>query len=50
VTAEEHLAEAEKWLASACNTGGHHDRAAAFAAIATAHATLAQAKRQEAQR
>lgn len=46
MTAEQHIAEAEKWLEFAHNSGGHHDKATACAAIATAHATIAQAKKE----
>lgn len=51
MTAEEHLAEAERWLESAKkHVGGKYDLAAACAGIATAHATIAQAKKQETKR
>ena len=46
MTAEEHLAEAEKWLEFAhAQVGGDYSRAGGLAAIATAHATIAKAKR-----
>jgi len=50
VNVEQHLAEAEKWLAYAHDDAGKPDRAAAYAAIATAHATIAAAKQKGAQR
>lgn len=48
MTAEEHLAEAERWIELAHNSGGHHDKATACAAIATAHSTIALAKKEQA--
>lgn len=46
MTAEQHLAEAEKWLEYAHQeTGRDYAKGAMFATIATAHAAIAQAKR-----
>ncbi|MBR7832454.1 hypothetical protein KDL01_04250 [Actinospica durhamensis] len=50
MTAEEHLAEAEKLLQTAHGAGGNHARVTALAALSTAHATIAQAKRKETKR
>ncbi len=47
MTAEEHLAEAEKWAQYAHDqVGRDYTRAGALASIATAHATIALAKKE----
>lgn len=49
MTAEQHIAEAEKWLEYAqAQVGRDYTRAGALAAIASAHAALATAKKEKA--
>ncbi len=51
MTPEQHLAEAERWLESAKkHIGGKYELSAACAGIATAHAAIAAAKKQETKR
>lgn len=51
MNAEQHIAEAERYLEYACaETGRDHAKGAMYATIATAHATIAQAKKQETKR